>query len=180
MVDRKLLLLGLLRSEEMHGYQLNEFIDSHLGTAVQLKKPTVYRLLNKMADDGWVTYREEQDGNRPPRRVFAITLEGEAAFQQWLRESLVDYEPAMFPGNIGILFLDEIPPYEAIELLNKRRTRVKGVLEVARAHHVHEESSQWMLLHQTCHLNAELEWIDKVIAQLGSQASRFRDHPGTE
>jgi DNA-binding PadR family transcriptional regulator len=176
MVDRKLLLLGLLRSEEMHGYQLNEFIDSHLGTAVQLKKPTVYRLLNKMADDGWVTYIEERDGNRPPRRVFAITPEGEAAFQQWLRESLVDYEAAVFPGNIGFLFLDAIPPEEAIELLQKRRTRVEGVLEITRAHHVHEQSSQWILLHQACHLNTELEWIDKVIAQLGSQASRSQDH----
>ena len=167
-MDRKLLLLGLLRSEEMHGYQLNEFIDSHLGTAVHLKKPTAYRLLNKMADDGWVTYREERNGNRPPRRVFAITPEGEAAFQQWLRESLVDYEPAMFPGNIGLLFLDAIPPEEAIELLHKRRTSVEGVLEIARAHYVHEESSRLMFLHQTCHLNAELEWIDKVIAQLAS------------
>jgi DNA-binding PadR family transcriptional regulator len=167
-MDRKLLLLGLLRSEEMHGYQLNEFIDSHLGAAVHLKKPTAYRLLNKMADDGWVTYREERDGNRPLRRVFAITPEGEAAFQQLLRESLVDYEPAMFPGNIGFLFLHAIPPDEAIELLQKRRASVEGVLEIARAHHMHEEDSQFMLLHQTCHLTTELEWIDKVIAQLAS------------
>jgi DNA-binding PadR family transcriptional regulator len=167
-MDRKLLLLGLLRSEEMHGYQLNEFIDSHLGTAVHLKKPTAYRLLNKMADDGWVTYREERNGNRPPRRVFAITPEGEAAFQQLLRESLVDYKPVMFPGNIGFLFLHAIPPDEAIELLQKRRASVEGVLEIARAHHMHEEDSQFMLLHQTCHLTTELEWIDKVIAQLAS------------
>jgi DNA-binding PadR family transcriptional regulator len=170
-MERKLLLLGLLRSKEMHGYQLNEFIDSHLGTAVHLKKPTAYRLLNKMADDGWVTYREERDGNRPPRRVFAITPEGEAAFQQLLRESLVDFKPVMYPGNIGFLFLHAISPDEAIELLQKRRACVKSVLEKARAHHVHVESSPLILSHQTRHLTTELEWMDKVIAQLASQAS---------
>jgi hypothetical protein len=88
----------------------------------------------------------------------------------------VDYEPAMFPGNIGFLFLDAIPPEEAIELLQKRQTSVEGVLEIARAHDVHEQSSQWILLHQACHLNTELEWIDKVITQLRSQASRSQDH----
>ncbi|MFA9564800.1 MAG: SDR family oxidoreductase [Acidimicrobiales bacterium] len=51
-MERKLLLLGLLRSHEMYGYQLNEFIDSHLGATVHLKKPTAYRLLNTMVDDG--------------------------------------------------------------------------------------------------------------------------------
>ena len=30
----------------------------------------------------WITPREEQAGNRPTRRVYAITPEGEAVFQQ--------------------------------------------------------------------------------------------------
>ncbi|MGD8597706.1 MAG: helix-turn-helix transcriptional regulator, partial [Anaerolineae bacterium] len=76
-MERELLLLGLLRSQDMHGYQLHEAIDSHLGMGVQLTKPTAYRLLSNMADDGWVTFREEQEGNRPPRRVYAITPKGE-------------------------------------------------------------------------------------------------------
>ena len=34
-----------------------------------------------MEQDGWVTFREEQEGNRPPRRVYKITPEGATAFQ---------------------------------------------------------------------------------------------------
>ena len=68
-MERELLLLGLLRSQEMHGYELNEFIDSHLGATVHLKKPTAYRLLNGIVDEGWISYTEEQEGNRPPRRA---------------------------------------------------------------------------------------------------------------
>ncbi len=167
-MERRLLLLGLLRDQDMHGYQLNEFIDEHLGTTVQLTKPTAYRLLNKMADDGWITYSDEREGNRPPRRVFAITPEGEAAFQQLLRESLADFQPIAFTGNIGILFLHALPPQEALSRLQERRASVEGILEKVHVHHVHPESSRYMLLHQIRHLTTELEWLDEVISQLGS------------
>lgn len=166
-MERKLLLLGLLRGNEMHGYQLNEFIDSHLTAMVDLKNPTAYRLLNKMADDGWVTYREEQEGNRPPRRVYTITPKGEASFQHILRESLADFNPVMFPGNVGLLFLHVIPRDEALDLLQKRRASVVRVLEQSRAHDVHDAGASFALSHQIHHLEAELKWMHEVIAQLG-------------
>ena len=171
-MERKLLLLGLLRSQDMHGYQLNEFIDSHLGTAIHLTKPTAYRLLNKMSDDGWVTSSEEREGNRPPRRVFAITPEGKAAFGQLLRESLADYQPIVFPGQIGLLFLGEIPPQEAVELLGQRRSSVEEALQNMQAHDMDETSFAPMLLHQTRHLETELLWLDEVIAQLEARSQK--------
>ncbi|MBC8264329.1 MAG: PadR family transcriptional regulator [Anaerolineales bacterium] len=176
-MERKLLLLGLLRGHEMHGYQLNEFIDSHLGASVHLKKPTAYRLLDNMAEEGWVTYREEREGNRPPRRVYAITPQGEAVFQQLLRESLADYKPVDFPGNIGLLFLDVLPTEEALSLLQKRRAIVESMLQMAHTHEVHHESHQLILLHQTRHLSTELEWLHEVIARLESGS---QDHPNNE
>jgi DNA-binding PadR family transcriptional regulator len=123
-------------------------------------------LLNKMAHDGWVTYTQEQEGNRPPRRVFAITPAGEAAFQQLLRESLAKSQPMVYAGNIGLLFLDAIPPEEALRLLEKRRASVEGVLQEADTHEVFEEASSLLLLHQERHLTTELDWLDEVIARI--------------
>jgi DNA-binding PadR family transcriptional regulator len=48
-MDRQLLLLGLLRRQEMHGYQLNEFIEEKMHSCIDLKKPTAYYLLDKLA-----------------------------------------------------------------------------------------------------------------------------------
>ena len=174
-MERKLLLLGLLRGQEMYGYQLNEFIDNHLGATAHLKKPTAYRLLNRMVDDGWITYTEEREGNRPQRRVFTITVEGEAAFQRMLRECLADYHPIVFSGSIGLLFLDAIPPDEAAALLRERRVRAESVLEQARGHTVHEGGSSLLLLQQTRHLETELEWLDEVITRFEA-ASQDLDH----
>ncbi len=167
-MEKKLLLLGLLRTQEMHGYQLNDLISSHLGTSVHLKKPTAYRLLNKMTDDGWITFREEREGNRPPRRVYAITPQGEATFQQLLRESLADYKPVAFVENIGLLFLDAVPAEETSSLLQSRRAIVESLLQKAHNHKGHHGSFELVLEHQKRHLATELEWLDEVIAQIES------------
>ena len=164
-MERELLLLGLLRSQDMHGYQLHEAIDSHLGMGVQLTKPTAYRLLSNMAEDGWVTFREEQEGNRPPRRVYAITQQGEVAFQRLLRENLAHYEPSDFTCHIGLAFLDELPAEESLPLLRRRRAAMEELLESTRAYGEHPGSLQLMLERQGHLLAAELEWLDSVIAR---------------
>ena len=69
-MERKLLLLGMLRNHPMYGYQINDLIDTHLGSSISLTKPTAYRLLNQMTEDGWIEFNEKQVGNRPVRRVY--------------------------------------------------------------------------------------------------------------
>jgi len=165
-MERELLLLGLLRGQEMHGYQLYDFIDGHLGTGVHLKKATAYRLLNRMAEEEWVSFREEQEGNRPARRVYAITPRGEAAFQRLLRESLSDYTPLDFLGHIALLFLDDLPAAEAARLLRQRRAAVEKLLQATRTHDAAHGSSGLLLQHQARHLAADLRWLDEVIAGL--------------
>lgn len=165
-MERKLLLLGLLRSQEMHGYQINELIDAHLGTSIQLKKPTVYKLLGSMVDDGWIRYYEEQEGNYPTRRVYQITAEGEEAFQRLLRQSLADYQPISYLGNIGIVFLDALPQEEAVTLLLQQRRHVERLAEVLRTDEQHQGSFQLMLSYHLNQLSAELAWLDEVITHL--------------
>ncbi len=152
--------------QEMHGYQLNELIGSHLGTSVHLKKPTAYRLLNQLSDDGWVTYREEREGKRPPRRVYAITPQGESAFQRLLRESLAEYKAVDFVGNVGLLFLDAVPAQETASLLQNRRAIVESLLQKVQAHEGLDGGFQLVLEHQERHLTTELEWLDEVITRI--------------
>jgi DNA-binding PadR family transcriptional regulator len=176
MMEKELLLLGMLRIREMHGYQVSQMINAHLEPSLQLKKPTVYKLLNKMVDEGWVTFWEEQEGNYPVRRVYAITTQGEKAFQQFLRQSLANYTPVNFFNDIGLAFLNALPAEEALPLLRQRREAIQQHLEKAQAHETHPGGFQLMLLHQIRHLSAELEWIDEVIEQLlgnaGTQGHR--------
>lgn len=165
-MERKLLLLGILRMQDMHGYQLNEFIDTHLGTSIQLKKPTVYKLLGRMEGDGWITFREEQVGNYPPRRVYAITEEGKSAFLKLLRESLATYKPVSYLSDIGMAYLDALPSNETVTLLVERRKEIKNLVSNIARDEQHKGGFQLMLSHHSHHLIAELDWLDEVIENL--------------
>jgi DNA-binding PadR family transcriptional regulator len=169
-LERELLLLGLLREQEMHGYQLLEFIDAQMSTCVDLKKPTAYFLLDKMTAAGWIRYEQNQEGHRPPRRVYTITPEGEAVFQKLLRENLGSYQPARFATDIGLAFIDTLPPTEALALLRSRRNAAQAQLAVVQAAPAHPGGAQLMIAHQVHHLTSELGWLDQVIEHLAQQA----------
>lgn len=171
-MERKLLLLGMLRRQEMHGYQLYEYIDQALAACTDLKKPTAYYLLAKMAEDGWITEEVGQAGNRPPRKVYRLTAQGEAEYQRLLRENLAAYSPVSFAGDIGLAFLDGMEAEEALGLLAQRRVALVDALDRLQAVPVHRGSLQLAVEHQRQHLEAEVGWLDEVMAQVkaGGQA----------
>src|SRR5512135_1453863 len=164
-MERELLLLGFLRREQAHGYRLNEFIEREMATCTDIKKPTAYFLLDKMAKQGWMTMRETREGNRPPRRVYRLTAKGEAQYQKLLRENLSSFLPAKFAGDVGLAYADDLDPQEVLPLLAQRRTALVSQLEEARRVPEHAGTLQLLVDHQIVHLEAELAWLDKVIAK---------------
>ena len=165
-MERELLLLGLLRQQKMHGYQLHDFIERYMAMCVDLKKSTAYYLLDKMADEGLVSQRDEQVGNRPQRHVYGLTSAGEARFHELLRQNLSQYTPAHFGSLVGLAFLDEMEPAEARALLNQRRQSLAEALDRAQATPSHPGSLQYVVEHQVTFLAAELQWLDSIIEGL--------------
>ncbi len=165
-MERELLLLGLLRQHEMHGYELHSFIENAMSTCVDLKKPTAYLLLDNMATLGWITVTEQRAGNRPPRKVYRLTAGGEAEFQRLLRANLASVVAVKFGGDVGLAFVDALPRAEAIGLLAQRRQALQGQLAESKAVPVHAGSFQFVIDHQVHYLASELAWVDKVIEQL--------------
>ena len=168
--ERELLLLGVLRRQEMHGYQLHEFIDNNMAACTDLKKPTAYYLLEKMASAGWIEFEQSQEGNRPPRRVYRITQQGEAAFQALIRANLARYVPARSASDVGYAFIDALPSGEAVGLLRQRRLTIEAAIESLRVAPPHAGGVQLVLDHQLRHLETELAWLDEVIVRLAAGA----------
>lgn len=165
-MEKKLLILGLLLSHGMHGYQLNELLQHNPGTPISLKKSNAYKLLNDMEKDGWVTHTQEQEGNRPQRRVYSVTEEGEAAFYRLLRENLSSHPAPEFPGVVGLDFVYLLPAEEATTLLETRLTFVKekfqrldNIEEGIRQSHL---ASEYLLQFYA----NEIEWLSEIINRL--------------
>lgn len=165
-MERELLLLGLLRQQEQHGYRLMEFIETNLATCTDLKKSTAYFLLDKMAQRGWVTASQVQAGKRPRRQVYSITPAGEQVFAQMLQENLQDFVLTTFPGDIGLIFLSALPQPEALALLETRLQNLRLYLEQLAAAPQHSGSAQLLIEHQLLHLHSEEVWLTSLIDRL--------------
>ena len=69
-------ILLLLREQESHGYELMGRL-AELGVEVPRTSGGLYRRLYAMADDGLLTSYWAAPEHGPPRRVYAITEQGE-------------------------------------------------------------------------------------------------------
>jgi len=166
MDDNELLLLGLLKKQSMYGYQLLEFIDRAMLACNTLKRPTAYFLLEKMERLGWIHSEEEKDGKRPPRKVFTLTPDGEAAYLRLLRENLAKFTPTSFSGDFGMIFIDDIDQSEAIMLLEDRRVALTNERDRISLAPQHDGKTGWMLEHLRFHLDHELDWLEEVLKRL--------------
>jgi DNA-binding PadR family transcriptional regulator len=175
-MERELLLLGMLRQKEMHGYRIVEQLEREYSLSSDLKKPTVYFLLGKMADQGWVSRSRERKGKRPPRWVYRITTAGEQQFQRMLRDNLATFWPAVDPGDIGLAFLHVVPPGEAGALLGARRQRVQDELEALRQPTQDQPATELLVAHLRARLTSELRWLGALIEQAATGA--FHSAPG--
>ena len=163
-MDRELLLLGILRREAMHGYRLVEIVETELRACTDLKKPTAYFLLGKLARAGLVTRTRTREGKRPPKWVYRLTPKGEETFQSLLRENLAAFAPPKYPGSVGLAFLRSVVPEEARRLLAQRLTAIEeraagiGPLDAT------EGPSALVASHERHQLLAEATWLKELLA----------------
>src|SRR5579862_4750265 len=92
--------LGLLKDHPMHGYEMfQHFTNGTLGQIVHIEMSQLYAFLKKLERLEYIEAQVEQQGMRPPRKIFQLTQEGENVFRQWLSEAVEK------PRDIRILFL---------------------------------------------------------------------------
>jgi DNA-binding PadR family transcriptional regulator len=166
MMERQLLILGLLLNENMHGYQLNERIEHTSGFYTDLKKPTLYYLLDKLEKQGYVRPTIEQEGNRPERRVYEVTEAGRAYFLDLLRRTLGDFARTYYGDDIAVAFMDQLPAAECRYLLTEKRQKTQAALDHLRALPPHDGSVRHVIAHHIIHLEAEINWLDRVLVEL--------------
>lgn len=168
MDERALLLLGLLKNQSQHGYQINEFIERNLGNIMDLKKATAYAILSRLHEAGYVTLHMEQDENRPPRKVYSITKEGEAQFYHLLQANLSQLEQVALPGDIGLMFLNYLSPDEAVRCLTTRLENLEEQLQVyERATEHANNPGVDLAIDRRLHLmRSDREWLRETIATL--------------
>jgi PadR family transcriptional regulator PadR len=81
-----MLVLALLRSEEMYGYQIIEELEKRSEEVFKLKEGTLYPILHTLEKERLVTAREAEAPNGRQRRYYRITPAGEVKLAQYRME----------------------------------------------------------------------------------------------
>lgn len=161
MDERELLLLGMLMVQSQHGYQINEFIERTLGQVTDMKKPTAYAILDRLSQAGYIVVHTEQEGNRPPRKVYAITGAGERLFFDLLRAYLAQPDQPSSAGGIALMFLDDLSADERVALVRERIEKLEE--QIARYErapkHEHSLGVDVAVERQLHMLRAERDWL---------------------
>jgi DNA-binding PadR family transcriptional regulator len=191
---KELMLLGLLAEHPMYGQQIREVIEMHHDAfASFIKKPTMYYQLDRLVAEGFLEVRSEavqapgpglahQDVALREREVYYITEAGRQRFVSLLREALQAYEPGPSVIEAAVFFIDQLPPAEAVRLLEARRERLvrarSHVNEQMATMHEQDEAHQIVNDHTMSLLDAEIGWLERTIARLSSSrhAPRKQEH----
>ncbi|MFD1177593.1 PadR family transcriptional regulator [Paenibacillus puldeungensis] len=165
MEHRSLILLGLLMAQSQHGYQINEFIERNLSTVTDMKKPTAYATLDKLSQQGYIEVQTEQEGNRPPRKVYSINEQGKQYFYKLLINNLSSAETVNYRGDIGLMFINHLPGDQARSALRQKLDKDKKMLAELQQtpSHGNVTGVNLAIKHKITMLEAEIAFLEQTV-----------------
>lgn len=176
---KMLMVLGLLQDRPRHGYDLHRIVVAHGALYAELKKPTLYNLLERLSEAGLVSVRTEGGarGREGKRFIYEITAAGRNAFDELLIIALSADEAAGINFEIAVAFIDHLPVTTAIQVLGERRRslerrhaaltedlRMRGTMFTPRK----AMSVRFAGEHALALMAAEINWIDNVKESLAN------------
>jgi DNA-binding PadR family transcriptional regulator len=173
-------LLGLLNYEPMTGYELDKEFNETLGYFWQARGNQIYRELDTMEKNGWLTSERVIQTEKPNKRVYSITEKGKTEFMEWLSLPETDINNAMNVKSVFLLrvfFAGETGKEQALELLRSyrdvciaRNNELNEPFKKVEKEEVYfpKQAVFWKLtaLYGEIITKARLEWVKKSIAML--------------
>lgn len=72
----ELLILSLLEKEQRHGYEIGKLIEQRSGGLLQFKVSSLYPVLARMEERGWIRGRWVEQAGERRRRFYRLTAAG--------------------------------------------------------------------------------------------------------
>lgn len=123
-------ILGILNVFPMTGYDLkHQAFDATVRHFWPADQSQIYRTLNKLAEDELVTVTIEAQEERPDRKVYAITEEGQAALTAWLKSDQT-VPTLRDPLLVQLFFGQELPRADLLRVVEQQLAAHQAKLAV--------------------------------------------------
>jgi len=165
------LVLSYVKRGIGYGYNiLNHIRKSRSDEWVEISRAGLYKTLDKLDKNGHVSKTMEQDGNRPPKKVYNITANGEQALEDFL-ETGFDFT-YLTKNNLDSYLVTAVAASPNAEFLRdklkKRVDSVQGHLDALETEWP-EEKGQYPFIVYALYkrrleiLQEELKWLNWIL-----------------
>jgi PadR family transcriptional regulator, regulatory protein AphA len=120
-------ILGMVSREPRSGYEIKALVDGSTRFFWAASYSQIYPELRRLAEAGLLEGSPAPRGDRK-RTVYAITAEGRAALEDWLRKPPETAEMRE-EGLLKLFFAGALPPEEALGTLRAMRERRQQLAE---------------------------------------------------
>ena len=188
----ELAILGLLKEQELHGYELKKRLVDTLGFASGVSFGSLYPALSRLEAAGAVKAVESRGATEAPtphtgslsgelaafrarksasprgarnKKVYGITERGEQLFEEMLlAESQSSYDERLF--NLRLAFARYLPPDIRLGMLERRRAHlVERLIQLrTRLLGVRDGYARSLVEHDREAAEHDLTWIERLIA----------------
>ncbi|MFN6571476.1 PadR family transcriptional regulator [Dendronalium sp. ChiSLP03b] len=115
-------ILGFLQQEKMTGYDLKtSCFDRCIAPLWSADQAQIYRTLDKLVDQGWITCTVEIQHDRPNRKVYNMTEAGKAELIRWL-QCPQPLPTLREPLIVQLFFAAQLPNEAIVQLLEQQLT----------------------------------------------------------
>ena len=166
-------ILGLLKDRSMHGYELKKQLNAQLGQFWQFSYGSLYPALKRLEKTGGVERIFPKDDIKRRLNIYRITPKGEQLFNDLIAEhSAVD--DARF--SIKLAFFRYMNTADRVELLERRHAylteKLVDLRSKLRTYKERLDAYTYRLMeHGVDTTSADLEWVDRLIAEEKSELS---------
>jgi DNA-binding PadR family transcriptional regulator len=165
----ELAILGLLKEQPMHGYQLSRELSESLGGFWRVSYGSLYptlRRLEKSDEVEAVASDETTVGRR--KQVYRITEKGEQAFLRLLQETPHDNQTEDQRFRVRLAFFRYLPPETRLRMLERRRAyledRLSTIKDSLRATRERVDDYTLALMeHGRSSTESDIAWVDGLI-----------------
>lgn len=170
----------------MTGYELDRAFKASLSFFWQAKTSQIYRELDAMERNGWLSSKRVIQSEKPNKRVYTITEGGKEELSKWLSLPETDIANAMSVKSaflMRVFFAGELRKSQSMEMLKTYRQKcLESSKELGAAYDAISEykgivgddrkSKYWEIsvLYGEAFFGAGINWADKAIAILEKEA----------
>lgn len=167
-----LAILGLLKEQDLHGYELRRRLGELLGPIGRLSFGTLYPALNRLEKTGAVTVLKVSESRtglttQRGRKVYGITKDGQALFDELLTSTTSSNEDDK-SFALRLAFARYLSSEARLRLLHRRREqlfeRLDETQNIVKARKTRlDDYGSSLMEHRIEMIQNDLNWLDRLI-----------------